>query len=141
MEQRIDRLYPNTQLEKDCFGERLERKSNDFIVLIIQIITSNKIILFFKDKDHKSKMKYEKYKTLASIIESVDTIVINGSTATSVTLSITGIGSIILPITAGMGCSISIANKVLHKININKYNKNKKQYEKDQQTIKPFEKI
>ena len=40
-----------------------------------------------------------------------------------------------LPITAGNGCSISIANKVLHKSIINKYNKYKKQYEKDPQHI------
>ena len=38
-------------------------------------------------------------------------------------------------------CFLSIGNKVIYEIVINKYNKYKKQYEKDQQTIKPFDKL
>ena len=48
---------------------------------------------------------------------------------------------IILPISAGIACTLSLGNKVLQKLIINKYNKNKKQYERDQQTIKPFDKL
>ena len=58
-----------------------------------------------------------------------------------ITLSTTDIGLINLPISAGIACSLSLGNKVLHKLIINKYNKYKKQYEKDQQTIKSFEKL
>ena len=50
------------------------------------------MITFFKDKKHKSKKRYENYKTLNTILESVDTIVIIGATSTSITLSITAIG-------------------------------------------------
>ena len=35
----------------------------------------------------------------------------------------------------------SLGNKVLHKLDINKYNKYKKQYERDQQTIKSFDEL
>ena len=80
-------------------------------------------------------------KTLNTILESVDSIVIIGATSTSVTLSITGVGLIILPISAGIACTLSLGNKVLHKLIINKYNKYKKQYERDQQTIKSFDKL
>ena len=48
---------------------------------------------------------------------------------------------IILPISAGIACTLSFGNKVLHKLIINKYNKYKKQYERDQQTIKSFDKL
>ena len=48
---------------------------------------------------------------------------------------------IILPISAAIACSLSLGNKVLHKLIINKYNKYKKQYERDQQTIKSFDKL
>ena len=48
---------------------------------------------------------------------------------------------IVLPISAGIACTLSIGNKVLHKIIINKYNKYKKQYERYQNTIKSFDKI
>ena len=99
------------------------------------------MIIYFKDKNHKSKKRYENYKTLNTILESVDSIVIIATTSTSITLSITGIGLIILPISDGIARTLSLGNKVLHKLIINKYNKYKKQYERYQQTIKSFDKI
>ena len=99
------------------------------------------MITYFKDKNHKSKKKYKNYKTLNTVIESLDSIVIIGATSTSITLSVTGVGLIILPISAGVACALSLGNKILHKLIINKYNKYKKQYERDQNTIKSFEKL
>ena len=99
------------------------------------------MITYFKDKNHKSKKRYKNYKTINTVLESVDSIIIIGATSTSITLSITGIGLIILPILAGVACTLSLANKVLHKLIINNYNKYKKQYERDQQTIKSFDKL
>ena len=99
------------------------------------------MITYFKDKNNKSKKRYKNYKTLNTILESVDSIVIIGATSPSITLSITGIGLIILPITAGIACTLSLGNKVLQKLIINRYNKYKKQYERDQLTIKSFDKL
>ena len=99
------------------------------------------MIMYFKDKKHKSKKRYEKYKTLNTILESVDTIVIIGATSTSITLSITAIGLIILTISAGIACTLSLGYKVLHKLIMSKYNEYKKRYERDQQTIKSFDKL
>ena len=76
-----------------------------------------------------------------TILESADSIVIIGATSTSITLSITGMGLIILPISAGIACTLSLGNKIIHKLIINKYKKHKKQYERDQITIKSFDKI
>ena len=84
------------------------------------------MITYFKDKNHKSKKRYKNYKTLNTVLESVDSIVIIAATSTSITLSVTGIGLIVLPISAGTACAISLGNKILHKIIINKYNKYKK---------------
>ena len=47
----------------------------------------------------------------------------------------------VLPISAGIACGVSLGNKVLHKLIINKYNKYKKRYEADQLTIKAFDKL
>ena len=99
------------------------------------------MITYFKDKNHKSKKKYKNYKTLNTTLESVDSILIIATTSTSITLSITGIGLIVLPISAGIACGLSLGNKILHKLIINKYNKYKKQYERDQQSIKSFDKL
>ena len=99
------------------------------------------MITYFKDKNNKSKKRYKNYKTLNTLLESIDSIVIIGATSTSISLSITGVGVIILPISAGIACTLSLGNKVLHKLIINKYNKYKKQYERDQNTIKSFDKL
>ena len=85
------------------------------------------MITYFKDKNNKSKKRLKNYKTLNTILESVDTIVIIGETSTSISLSITGVGLINLPISAEIACTLSLSNKVLQKLTIKKYNKYKKQ--------------
>ena len=99
------------------------------------------MITHFEDKNDKSKKKYKNYKSLNTILESVDSVVINGATSTSIILSVTGIGLIVLPISAGIACTLSLGNKALHKLIVNKYNKLKKRYEKDQQTNKSLDKL
>ena len=84
-------------------------------------------IISFKDKNHKSKKKYENCKTDTSVLESIDTDVIIGTSTTSVTPSVTGVGLIVVPISAEIGCTSIIVNKVLHKIKLNKENQLKKQ--------------
>ena len=69
------------------------------------------MIKYFKDKNHKSKKRHKNYKTLNTILESVDTIVIIGATSTSITLSITGVSVIVLPISAKIACTLSLGNK------------------------------
>ena len=84
------------------------------------------MITNFKDKNNKLKKRYERCKTLNTIIKSFVSIVITGATSTSITLSITGVGLIILLVSAGIACTLSLGNKVLHKLIINEYNKYKK---------------
>ena len=142
MEQKCDKLYPSAPLlENIDLEKRLEKKINDVNSFKNLINNIKEMITYFKDKNHKSKKKYKNYKILNTVLESVDSIVIIGATSTSITLSITGIGLIVLPISAGIACSLSLGNKVLHKLIINKYNKYKKQYERDQNTFKSFDKL
>ena len=142
METKTERLYPSAPLlENIDLEKRLEKKINDVNSFNNHINNIKEMITYFKDKNNKSKKKYKNYKTLNTILESADSIVIIGATSTSITLSITGMGLIILPISAGVACALSLGNKVLHKLIINKYNKYKKQYERDQNTIKSFDKL
>ena len=142
METKTERLYPSAPLlENIDLEKRLEKKINDVNSFNNHINNIKEMITYFKDKNNKSKKKYKNYKTLNTILESADSIVIIGATSTSITLSITGVGLIILPISAGVACALSLGNKILHKIIINKYNKYKKQYERDQNTIKSFDKL
>ena len=142
MEQKCEKLYPTAPLlENIDLEKRLEKKINDVNSFNNHINNIKEMITYFKDKNHKSKKKYKNYKTLNTILESVDSIVIIAATSTSITLSVTGIGMIVLPISAGIACGLSLGSNVLHKLIINKYNKYKKRYERDQQTIKSFDKL
>ena len=141
MDQKCDRLYQSAPLKNIDLEQRLEKKINDVNSFNNHINNIKEMITFFKDKNKKSRKRYQTYETLNTILESVYSIVIIGATSTSITLSVTGVGSIILPISAGIACTLSLGNKVLHKLIINNHNKHKKQYERDQQTIKSFDKL
>ena len=120
MEAKTDRLYPSAPLENIDLEQRLEKKLNDFNSFIYHINNIKEMITYFEDKNNKSKKRYKNYKILNTILESVDSIVTIGATSTSITLSITGVGFIILPISAGIACTLSLGNKILHKLIMNK---------------------
>ena len=143
MEQKTDRLYPSAPLEnkKNDLEQRLEKKLNDVNSIQSHINNIKEMIADSIDKNHKSKRRYKKHKTLNTVLESVDSFIIIGATSASITLSITGIGLIVLPISAAIACTLSLGNKVLRKLIINKNIKFKKQYEKNQLTTKPFDRL
>ena len=99
------------------------------------------MITYFKDKNNKSKKENKKYETITTILKSIDTFVIIATTSSSITSSLTGIGLIVIPISTVSACALSIGNRVLYEVIINKYNKYNKQNERDQQTIKSFDKL
>ena len=141
MQQKADRLYQSAPLQNNDLEQRLEKRLKAVISFNNHISNIQEKITCFKDKNHKSKKKYTNYQTLNTILESVDTIVIFAATSTSITLSVTGVGLIVLPVSAGIACTLSLTNKVLHKIITNKYNKYKKQLEKYEQTFMFFSKV
>ena len=138
MDQKTDRLYPSAPLEKNIDLERLEKKLNDVNRFNNHISNIKEMIVYFEDKFIKSK---KKYKTLTTVLKSFDTFVIIATTSSSITLSLTGVGLIAIPISSSIACGLTISNKVINDIIINKYNKYKKQYQKDQQTMKSFDKL
>ena len=141
MEAKTDRIYPSAPSKNIDLEQRLGKKLNDVNSFNNHINIIKEIITYFKNKNNKSKKKYKNYKTLSTKLEAVDSIVIIGATSTSTALSITGIGLINLPISASVACTLSLGNKVKWKLIINKHNKYKKQYGKDQEAIKSFEEL
>ena len=142
MEQKTKRIYPSAPLLENLdLEQRLEKKSNDVNSFINHINNIMEMITYFKDKNHKTKKKYKNYESLNTLIESIDSIIIIGATSSSITLSSTGTGLIVLPMSAGIACSSSLGNKALHKLILNKNNRYKERYGRDQQTIKSFDKL
>ena len=78
---------------------------------------------------------------LTTYTNSIDTIVIIATTSSSITLSLTGIGLIVIPISTDIACGLTISDKVVHEVALQMYSLYKKQYQKDHQPIKFFDKL
>ena len=74
------------------------------------------MITYFKDKNIKSTKKYKKCKTITTIIKSFDRFDFITTTSSSITLSLRGIGLILIPISSGTACGLSVGNKVVYEI-------------------------
>ena len=84
---------------------------------------------------------HKNYRTINTVLESVDSFFYHPSNVNFDNSINYWFGLIVLPTSAVIVCSLSFGNKVLHKLIINNYNKYRKQYERDQQTIKSFDKL
>ena len=98
------------------------------------------MIIYFRDKKNKTKRKNKKYQTLTILLKSVDAFVIITTTWSLITLSLTGIELMAIPISITLTCGLSFGNKVIYEKIIYKYNTSKTQYEKDKQTNIIFDK-
>ena len=78
---------------------------------------------------------------LTSKLKSFDTFVIHATTSSSFSLSLTGIDLIVIPISTGITCGLTISNKKLYVVVMQKYIKYEKQYQKDKKTNKSFDKL
>ena len=116
-------------------------------MMLLVLITISTTI---KKGSHTSKIKTTnperniKYKTLTTILKSIDTFVNIATISSSITLSLTGIGLTAVSISTATASGISSGKKVVYEVYeiiINNYKKYRKQDEKDQQTIKSFEKL
>ena len=134
-------FIPQHHLKKKFLILNKEKKLNDVNSFNNFINDIKEKITYFTDKNSKSKKKYEKFKTLTTILESFDTFVIIATTSSSITLSLNEIGLIAISISTSTACGLSIGKKNIYEIIINKYNKYKKQYERDQQSIKSFDNL
>ena len=91
------------ETKNDHLEPRLEKKINHVKCFSNSINNIKEMNTYFKDRSHKSQKKYKNYKTQTiSKLDSVGTVVIIGSTTTSVTLSLTAGRLIVVTISAGL---------------------------------------
>ena len=92
-----------TTRKKIALEERMGKKLKDVKSFTNSTKNTKKTIAYFKDKSHKPKKDFESYKTLSTILESVDTIVMMGATSKSTTVLIVRIELIVYHIQLEMG--------------------------------------
>ena len=100
-------------MENDDLEQGLENKLNVVNSFINSINDHKEMITYFKGKNRNSKKKCKENKTPTSMLKSVDTVVNISATTTSVTLSVTGVRLLVLPMTAEIGGTLSsLVNKI-----------------------------
>ena len=120
MDQKTDRLFTSAPLETNIdLEQRLEKTLNDVNSFNNHISNIKEIINYFKDKKNKSEKNYKKCKTITTMLKPFDTYANIATTSSSIMLSLTAIGSIVIPISTKSICALSIVNKVLYEIIIN----------------------
>ena len=135
-----ERLYPN--IEKSFnWEEIINKKLKEVNSFINSLNNINLISKFYEEEYKKLKKKHNKFKNLNKILNTIDSVVIIGCTGTSVTLSVTGYGLIIVPITAGCGCLMSVGSKIINEFLKKKEKSYLKKYTLSHNTLQDFRKL
>ena len=99
----------------------MRKKINDVNNFNISYKHIKEMITYFRDKNCESKKKYKEYKTLTTKLKPFHIIFFLAATSSSITLSLTGVGLIVIPISTGVACGLTISNKVIDEIIKQKY--------------------
>ena len=96
---------------------------------------------YYEMEEKKYKQKYNKYKLINNLINSLDGIIVIGTTSASISLSITSVGIIVVPIAAGVGCTTGILVKICSSYLKKKEQNYKLKYTNIQKTLDDFRQL
>ena len=96
---------------------------------------------YYEMEEKKYKQKYNKYKLINKLINSLDGIIVIGTISASISLSITGVGIIVVPIAAGVGCKTGILVKICSSYLKKKEQNYKLKYTIIQKTLDDFRQL
>ena len=122
-------------------NKRLQSELQKVFSFNISIQNISLMMKFYESEETKYKKKYTKYKLINNLINSTDGLIIIGTTSASVTLSNTGVGIIVVPITAGVGCASGILVKICSSYLKKKEQNYKLKYTIIQKTLDDFRQL
>ena len=102
-----EKLYPCLR-ESDNLDMRL-KEINSFNNSIQNI---KDIQNFYNHEAKKYKKKSKRYKLINCLIQSIDGVSVLAVSSTCVTLSVTGVGLVVVPIASGIGAGLCIISKI-----------------------------
>ena len=114
------KLIPSAPLETITnVEEKFKMKMNDIQSFNNSINNTKEIITDREAKNEKNQKRI--IKILSTLIKSFNTCVILATTSTSISISFTGILSIVKPISTEVACGLTIIKKLVYEIVIQKY--------------------
>ena len=140
------KLYPSTTPSTPYDVESMINKRLQSELQIVNSFNNSiqnisLMMKYYEIEENKYKKKYNKYKLINNIINSTDGLIIIGTTSASITLSITGVGIIVVPITAGVGCATGILVKICSSYLKKKEQSYKFKYAIIQKTLDDFRRL
>ena len=131
-----EKLYPCLR-ESDNLDMRL-KEINSFNNSIQNI---KEIQNFYNHEAKKYKKKSKIYKLINCLIQSIDGISVLAVSSTCVTLSVTGVGLVVVPIASGIGAGLCIISKIAGEYLKRKEQHNIKKYTLAGRTLHDFCKL
>ena len=131
-----EKLYPCLR-ESDNLDMRL-KEINSFNNSIQNI---KDIQNFYNHEAKKYKKKSKQYKLINCLIQSLDGVSVLGVSSTCVTLSVTGVGLVVVPIASGIGAGLCIISKIAGEYLKRKEQHNIKKYTLAGRTLNDFCKL
>ena len=96
---------------------------------------------FYNHEAKKYKKKSKTYKIMNGLIQSIDGVLLLGVSSTAITLSVTGVGLVVVPIASGIGAGVSIISKTLNEYLKRKEQHNIKKYTLAGRTLHDYQKL
>ena len=130
-----EKLYPCLQ-PSDSLDLRL-KEINSFNNSLQNIKDIQK---FYNQEDKKYKKKSKTYKIINGLIQSIDGISVLAVSSTCVTLNVTGVGFVVVPIASGIGAGLCIISKIAGEYLKRKEQHNIKKYTLASRTLHDYQK-
>ena len=136
-----EKLYPSLQPQVDSLEQHLNLRLKEINSFNNSIQNIKDIKNFYNHEAKKYKKKSKQYKLINCLIQSVDGVSILAVSSTCVTLSITGVGLVVVPVASGIGAGLCIISKLLGEYLKRKEQHNLKKYTLAGRTLHDFCKL
>ena len=136
-----EKLYPSLQPQVDNLEQHLNLRLKEINSFNNSIQNIKDIKNFYNHEAKKYKKKSKQYKLINCLIQSVDGVSILAVSSTCVTLSITGVGLVVVPVASGIGAGLCIISKLFGEYLKRKEQHNLKKYTLAGRTLHDFCKL
>ena len=136
-----EKLYPSLQPQVDSLEQHLNLRLKEINSFNNSIQNIKDIKNFYNHEAKKYKKKSKQYKLINCLLQSVDGVSILAVSSTCVTLSITGVGLVVVPVASGIGAGLCIISKLLGEYLKRKEQHNLKKYTLAGRTLHDFCKL
>ena len=134
-----EKLYPD--LKNHGLEQQLNLRLKEINSFNNSIQNIKDIKSFYTHETKKYKKKCKTLKLVNTLVQGIDGVVVLGVTSTCITLSVTGVGLVVVPVASGVGAGLCILSKIVGEYLKRKEQKYIKKYTLAGKTVEDFCKL